>query len=448
MTESIKFSRRELLGSASASASAVALALAAAPAFAETPKKHGAAFPQGFLWGAASAGHQIEGNNVNSDIWLLEQVKPTFFRQPSGDACNSFERWSQDLDLVRALGLNAYRFSLEWARIEPAEGQFSIAMLDHYKAIIDGCHARGLTPMVTYNHMSAPRWFAALGGWEVAAAADRFTRYCECATKHLGDRIDYAITLNEPNLLRLLRWFGQSQEFSRAQDAMLAAAAKACGSAHFSTLSIGDPDRMLAASIAGHERAYAAIKAIRPQMQLGVSLAVVDDQAVGPNSRRDEKRRDAYETWLAAATRAADFIGVQNYERQRLDAKGPLPHPPGSVVTDAGAEYYPASLANSVRYVHETTRKPIIVTENGIATADDALRQRYIPEALSGLRQAIDEGVPVLGYMHWSLLDSYEWVFGYAPRYGLVAVDPKTFARTPKPSAGLYGALARRRGQP
>jgi len=173
---------------------------------ARTPK----GIPKGFLWGVATAGHQVEGNNVNSDVWLLEHVTPTIYKEPSGDACDSLNRWSEDLDIVRDIGVNTYRFSLEWARIEPVEGQFSIAMLDHYKRIVAGCHERGLTPFVTFNHFTAPRWFAAQGGWQRPEAADQFARFCERATKHLGDQLSFATTLNEPNLMRLLRWLALS----------------------------------------------------------------------------------------------------------------------------------------------------------------------------------------------------------------------------------------------
>jgi beta-glucosidase len=140
--------------------------LATNPGVAAVLRKNDAqSFPQGFLWGAATAGHQVEGNNTNSDVWLEEHVQPTVYAEPSADSANSFELWNTDLDLVKGLGLNTYRFSLEWARIEPEPDLFSIAMLDHYKAMIAGCHARGLTPVVTFNHFTTPRWFASRGGW-------------------------------------------------------------------------------------------------------------------------------------------------------------------------------------------------------------------------------------------------------------------------------------------
>jgi beta-glucosidase len=403
----------------------------------------GFSFPQGFLWGAASAGHQVEGNNVNADIWLLEHAKPTVFVESSGDACDSFNRWGQDMDLVKALGLNTYRFSLEWARIEPAEGEISRVMLEHYKRMISGCRERGLTPMVTFNHFTVPRWFAAKGGWEAAMSADSFTRYCETAAKALAADMAYATTLNEPNLTRILKWLVLPfpPSMMETQSEMLKSAAKACGTDKFSSAIAGDADAMLGNMIAGHKAGYAAIKAVRPDLPVGVSLSITDDQSVGKNSRRDAKRSDVYGAWMEAA-KTGDFIGVQNYGRQRIDSKGPMPAPVGAELTQMGEEFFPESLEGAVRYAHEATGLPVIVTENGIATTDDARRVAYIPRAVASLGNAMKNGVPVLGYVHWCLLDNFEWLFGYRPRYGLVAVNRETQERTPKPSAQMLGGIA------
>jgi beta-glucosidase len=403
-------------------------------------------FPPNFLWGAATAGHQVEGNNTNADIWVLEHVTPTIYAEPSGDACDSLNRWSEDLDIVRDLGLNTYRFSLEWARIEPEQSNFSVAMLDHYKRMIEGCRARGLTPLVTFNHFSTPRWFAALGGWDTPRAADHFARYCERAAQHLADGIGYVVTLNEPNLMRLLGWLALPfpPGMWDTEKAMLAAAARASGSAQFSVANGGPlTQTKLENMVAGHKAGYAAIKTVRPDLPVGVSLAMTDDQAVGEDSRRDEKRRDVYGDWLEAA-KTGDFIGVQNYERQRLDKNGPLPAPPDAELNDMGSEVYPASLEGAIRYAHEVTSLPIIVTENGIGTRNDELRASYIPRVLAGVARALADGIPVLGYCHWTLLDNFEWIFGYGPRMGLVEVDRTTFKRTVKPSAHVLGAIAQR----
>ena len=403
-------------------------------------------FPEGFLWGAATAGHQVEGNNVASDAWLLEHVRPSTFKEPSGDACNSFALWQEDLDLVRALGLNTYRFSLEWARIEPERGLISLAMLEHYKRIIAGCRERGLIPMVTFNHYTCPRWFAARGGWTEPQAADLFVAYCETAARHLAAEIGYATTLNEPNAPQQLKWYDMPASFYDAQDRMLEAARQACGSAHFTAANAAnnaDLEAMLPVMTAAHKRAYEAIKSVRPDLPVGVSLAIGDDQAVGTNTRRDQMRSDAYGAWLEAV-KAGDFLGVQNYLRTQSDAHGLLPVPKGAKTNSMGDEIYPTSLGNAVRYAHEATRLPIIVTENGLAADDDNLRAAYIPEALRGLHAALREGVPVKGYVHWSLLDNYEWTSGYSQKFGLYAVDRATFQRMRKPSAAVLEAIARR----
>lgn len=434
--------RRTMLGAT--------MALVATPALAKSViRKTTQKFPAGFLWGAATAGHQVEGNNVNGDTWLLENVKPTIYAERSGDADNSFELWPQDLDLVKSIGLNTYRFSIEWARIEPEPGMFSIAMLDHYKAIIDGCLEGGLTPFVTFNHFVTPRWFAAKGAWTNPGSADLFGRFCDRSARHLAGGIAYASTLNEPNVSTVVRNSLSAQTFAALKpilDKMNAAAAQAVGSSRFTagnTINVEDPAALTANMIAGHKAGKAAIKAVRSDLPVGVTLAIHDDQAVGKNSIRDAIRAQTYGAWLEAA-RSDDFLGVQNYERSLWDSKGHVSPPPGGVRNSAGGEVYADSLANAVRYAHGVAKVPIIVTEHGVNTDDDAIRARLIPTALAELKRVMDDGVPVKGYIHWSLLDNFEWIFGYKYKYGLVAVDRTTFKRTPKPSAEVYGAIARR----
>ena len=204
-----------------------------------------------------------------------------------------------------------------------------------------------------------------------------------------------------------------------------------------------DLDAMLPNMIAGHEAGRAAIKGVRADLPVGVSLALLDDQAAGPNSLRDAKRAEIYGAWLEAA-KGDDFLGVQNYERVMWGDKGKLPAPAGARVNWGGSEVHAPSLAGAVRYAHRVTGLPIMVTEHGVGTDDDSLRAEFIPAALAELKKAMDEGVPVTGYIHWSLLDNFEWIFGYKPRFGLVSVDRTTFRRTPKPSASVLGAIARR----
>src|SRR5512133_2138818 len=157
-------------------------------------------FPKGFLWGTATAAYQVEGNNINSGFWLAEHVPGSMFSEPSGDACDHYHRYTDDIALLADLGFNMYRFSVEWARIEPEEGEFSQAELEHYRRMLIACHEHGLLPMVTFHHFTSPRWLISAGGWENPATADRFARYCERTARCLGDLIGAACTINEGNM--------------------------------------------------------------------------------------------------------------------------------------------------------------------------------------------------------------------------------------------------------
>lgn len=392
-------------------------------------------FPTNFLWGVATAGHQNEGNNDRSDIWFLETVTPSLFREPSGIACNGYELWPGDLDIVAGLGLNAYRFSVEWARIEPERGVIDQAALDHYEQLVDGCLARGLQPVVTFNHFSAPHWFAAEGSWLAADAPQLFADQCDRVMARVGDRIAAGVTLNEPNLEQLL----QSKLPPAVEEiklAMLAAAAGAAGSASYHAANVIPGADQLAfrdAFAEVHRAGKAAIKARRADLPVGVSIAIADEVALpGGEAHRDAKRERVYDFWLDIA-RGDDFIGVQNYERCYHG-------PEGEVVVDGprngmGTVIEPGSLAGAVAYAHERSGVPVMVTEHGIQIDDDAARAAFIPASLDLLAEQIAEGIPVLGYFHWTLMDNYEWIFGYGPKLGLVAVDRQTLERSPKPSA-------------
>lgn len=442
--------RRTLLARGATLASTLgASTLGAAPIFAATApagktRPFNPAFPKGFLWGAATAGHQVEGNNTASDLWFLENITPTVFAQPSLDAANSFEMWESDLDLAKSIGLNAYRFSLEWARIEPVKGRFSQAMIDHYGRIIDGCHARGLTPIVTYSHFTAPLWFSAQGGWTNPESAAPFARYCDRVTRALGDRIAYAITFNEPNILSIIRPMLPAPLWEMQKET-LAAAARQLGVRRFVAANVAGFDdiaELQAGLAAAHRAGKAAIKAAAPRLPVGLSLSVIDDQAVGGNSMRDRMRAEFYGPWIELA-KTDDFIGVQNYERALWGEKGRLPAPEGAIRNWSGTEVHAPSLAGAVRYIHGAVGVPVLVSEHGVGTGDDTIRARFIPDALHDLKQAIDDGVPVLGYCHWSLVDNFEWIFGYKPTFGLATFDPVTFRRKAKPSAAVLGAIAR-----
>jgi beta-glucosidase len=403
-------------------------------------------FPDGFLWGAATAGHQVEGNNSTSDTWFLEHVTPTVFREPSGRACNSFTLWRDDLELAAGLGFSAYRFSVEWARVEPVEGEFSNDALAHYEAIVDRCVELGLAPVVTFNHFTSPHWFACRGGWFEPGAADLFARYCDRVMARFGDRIAFAVTLNEPNLPQLLQSLPMPQFIMDLERATLDAASQAAEVERYraSNVVLADEGTALRdALVAGHRAGKAAIKARRPELPVGLSIALIDERVIGDDaSVRDRVRDDLYGVWLALASED-DFVGVQNYEARSYDANGRVAAPADQSRNQMGSPVDATSLAGAVRYAHDVAKVPVFVTEHGVAMADDSLRAAFIPTALAGLQDAIADGVPVIGYTHWSLLDNFEWIFGYEPRFGLHSVDPNTFERTAKPSASVYAAIVR-----
>lgn len=437
--------RRTLLGLGGGLVGAAMLPSMAGAAVALKP----GGFPKGFLWGAAVAGHQVEGDNVNSDAWLLENVKPSIFIEPSGAACDHYRLFEQDIALMSSLGLNTFRFSIEWARIEPEEGMFSVAAIEHYRDVLKACHKHKLAPMVTFNHFITPRWFAGRGGWEVAGADLLFARYCDKVARELGPMMACATTFNEPNLAKML--FGipgplQGMTGIPPERAMLAKAGQMAGTGKFSSWIFGDFDQIEAGMMAAHKRGYAAIKAACPTLPVGLSLALIDEQAVGNPAMRDKKRALAYAPWFRAVSADGDFIGVQTYSRGLVGPEGELPPPAGAELTDTGNEFYPEALEATIRYAREHVKLPIYVTENGIATTNDARRIEYINRAVQCVANCIKDGIDVRGYIHWSLLDNFEWIFGFKPKFGLVAVDRATMLRTPKPSALRLGQIARANG--
>lgn len=436
--------RRQLLGMGSALAGAMLLPGAAAVA---AGARSGGSFPKGFLWGAAIAGHQAEGDNVNSDAWFLENTKPTEFKEPSGSAVDHYRLFDQDIAMLASLGLNTFRFSIEWARVEPVEGMFSLAALEHYRDVLQACRKRGVKAMVSFNHFVTPRWFAARGGWEAEGAPQLFARYCDRVARHLGHLMDAATTFNEPNLPRLL--FGipgplAGMAGNPRMREMLANAGKAAGTGKFSAWIFGDFAKIEAGLLQGHALGYQAIKAVRPQLPVSLTIALADDQAVdGGEAMVARKRAIAYEPWFKAVSSDGDFIGVQTYTRELIGPDGVRPPPKDAVVTSAHMELYPQALEATIRYTAQQVKLPIYVTENGISTTDDTQRVDYIRTAVEGVANCLKDGIDVRGYIHWSLLDNFEWIFGFGPQFGLISVDRSTMKRTIKPSAYVLGKIAK-----
>ena len=390
-------------------------------------------FPPGFRLGASTAAHQIEGGNVNSNWWRLEHLPRTHAKEPSGDAADSFHRWPEDLDLVAEVGFNTYRFSIEWARIEPAPGEWSPAALAHYRAMVDGCLARGIEPVVTLHHFTEPRWFTELGGWEGPEAVDRFVAYATRASEVL-DGVRYVATINEPNILTVQARFFRPRDAGPDPDQ-----ARDVPTAPL-------PAPRLAAEegvIAAHRAARDALKALRPDLQVGWTVANQAISALPGGEEAAAAFAELVEDRYLRVSAEDDWVGVQSYTRNRFGPDGFVRDDPEDTRTLTGWEYWPAAVGEAVRHTAEVVGDvPILVTENGIATADDERRIAYADGALTALREAMADGVDVRGYLHWSLLDNYEWG-SYEPTFGLVAVDRTTFERTVKPSARWLGAIAR-----
>jgi beta-glucosidase len=386
-------------------------------------------FPDGFLWGAATASHQVEGGNVNNHYWPWEHAPHSPFAEKSGDACDSYHRWRDDLDLVAGAGLNAYRFSLEWSRIEPEEGEVSRAALDHYRRMIDGCLDRGLAPLVTLVHFTTPRWFHDDGAWLSPKAADRFGHFAEIVAPILDD-VHAVVTINEPNLAAAMPVLG----------AMAARGEEVTG--------LPKPDQQLTdAFLAAHRR---GLEVLRGAGSPPVGLSLVGQEWIAEDGAVEEMaaHRAAFEEQFLEVAAEGDFVGMQVYSCARIGPNGPVAPAP-DLVTDAHMEYRPEALGRSVARVHEVLPDtPVYITENGLATTDDAQRVSYTEGALRGLAEAIADGADVRGYTHWTLLDNFEWFAGYGPKFGLVEVDRETFVRTPKPSLAWLGEVAHRNGLP
>lgn len=414
-----------------------------------------------FLFGTATAAHQVEGNNINSDCWVMENLKPSTFAEPSGDAVDHYNRYEEDLDLMANNGFNAFRFTIEWARLEPEQGKWDEKEFEHYRKVLEACHKRGITPVVTIHHFSSPKWLISLGGWEEPKTADLFAAYCEKVVTELGDLFDYVCTINEANMgLQLGKLIERMMKNMAAQkaaqsadnqvqvginenagtnDYMAAAieSAKAFGCEPGKVNSFLSPRTEAGDNIItdAHKKARAAMKKVKPELKIGITLSLHDNQWLDEEGRKlsDADWEEEFRHYLPAIE-GDDFLGVQCYTRKIFDKNGIVALDPDAPRTQNNYEDYPPAIGNVVRTVAKDFKGDILITENGIGIADDERRINYINGALDGVKACIDDGIPVIGYMHWSLLDNFEWQVGYSSTFGLIAVDRTTQTRYPKPS--------------
>jgi beta-glucosidase len=383
-------------------------------------------FPEGFLWGATTGSHQTEGNNIASDWWALENAPSSPIAERSGDAVDSYHRWREDMDLLAGAGLTDYRFGIEWSRIEPADGRISRASVQHYRRMVEYAIGLGIMPMPTLFHFTVPLWFQASGGWGRPDAVERFLRYVDALAPVLDAGVERVETVNEPNVFAAL-------------PVLTAAGGDLSGG-------LPVPDAGLSARMLQlHDAVRDRLKRDHPRILTGWGVSVQDYQPLpGAENLVRPYAGPRDEVFLEAA-RGDDWVGVQAYTRGLIAAVNGQPvarTATGVPLTQTGWEYYPAALGGAVRRTAGIVGDvPIIVTENGVATADDEARIAYTTQALRSLGEAMGSGVDVRGYLHWSLLDNYEWGH-WEPTFGLVAVDRTTFERHPKPSLAWLGSCA------
>jgi len=398
-------------------------------------------FPAGFLLGAATSSHQVEGGNRWNDWWEGEQDG----RLPhkSGDACRHYELYEEDFDLAHRWGHNAHRFSIEWSRCEPEAGTWNQREIEHYQAVVAALGRRGIEPIVTLHHFTNPEWFARRGGWLRGDSVKLFSRYVEKVSQSLGDSVRYWITTNEPTVF-LKRAFlnGRWPPF---QNSWIKA-----------TL-------VLRNLVRAHRSAYRVLHRHWPECRVGLSHS---SPLIQPcNAERSGDRAAAWLRDLAlnrtllhlasGGRRYLDFIGINYYTRtivrrgtgsaramlfgQECDADH---HTDRGPVSTCGWEVYPAGLLTTLHRL-KTLGLPLLITENGLATDDEELRNSFLIDHLRAVARALADGVPVLGYFYWSLLDNFEWDLGMEPRFGLAAVDAQTQQRHPRPAADIFSEICR-----
>lgn len=414
-------------------------------------------FPADFLWGAATAAHQVEGDNSRSDWWEWEHRAGSRVPEPSGRACEHYSRYPDDVRTLKELGLNTYRYSVEWARIETSDGDFDETQLAHYRAMTEAVRAAGVTPMVTLHHFTLPKWIADRGGWTVPDTSDRFARYCQRVVDCLGDSVEWWCTLNEPGNVAVGGYLGAfgwppGTRDMRSYDAAVAGLRRA------------------------HRLALEVVKSSLPAARVGATHGMQEWTANTAGAAPMREVRRMFEDVFLQDSSDDDFIGVQTYTRVpvglpaalapatwllsnvkpirdrvmpmvlRQNAKATMKAQPdaGMRRTQMGYEFRPEAIGATLRRAASLhPGKDLIVTEHGIATQIDDERVEFIERGLRSVAEVMAEGLPVRGYLHWSLLDNFEWAYGYGPTFGLIEVDRTTMARRVRPSAHRLGAIAR-----
>jgi beta-glucosidase len=408
----------------------------------KTEAPAGFRFPEGFLWGASCASHQVEGNNYSNDWWEYEQAGRVPHRSEA--ACDHFRSYANDFDLARSLGHNAHRLSLEWSRIEPAEGRFDAEAIAHYKRVIAALRQRDIEPIVTLHHFTNPAWFAQRGGWERPDSVDLFRRYVAHVAPHFAESVKYWLTINEPTVFVKRGYVAGSWPPCRkgAWLAGLRALRNLCR-AHTAAYEVLHRERQGCLVGFAHSAPYVA--PCRPG-HLTDRLAA--------RFRNFVLNDCCFLLFGRAPTKVLDFIGLNYYARElvrwrpsgmallfgaecRANHHGRPRH-----FSSLGWEVYPTGLQRVLtRFARFGV--PLLITENGIATANEDERTAYLASHVRSVAAAIAGGIDVRGYLYWTLFDNFEWAEGFNAKFGLASSERATTHREPRPAARLYAIICR-----
>jgi len=410
-------------------------------------KKPTLRFPKKFLWGASTSAHQVEGGTHNQwSVWELENAKSLAAQSEyhfgeldgwqdsqkeakdpqsyvSGKSTDHYHRYEEDFDLLKKMNMNAFRFSVEWSRVEPEEGAWNIEAVEHYKSYVAELERRGIEPVVTLFHFTLPLWFSARGGFEKRSNVQYFVRFAEKILRELGSGIRLVITINEPEVYAY-------ESYMMGYWPPNVTSRRMCR-------------RVLNNLAYAHNQAAAAIHAINRRYKVSIAknspYVYAGDDALLSRKYADFHQfiRDDY--FLRKVVKQCDFIGMNYYFSDRV--YGYRVHNPDERVSDLGWDMAPANIQQALERVHEKYGLPILITENGLADHADESRQWWITQTLLGMQKAMDSGVQLEGYLHWSLLDNFEWDKGTWPRFGLAEVDYLTGHRKLRPSALWFGKV-------
>ncbi len=425
-----------------------------------SPESSSLAFPSSFLWGTATASHQVEGGNLNNDWWAWEQQAGHIRDGSRSDlACDHYHLYRQDFELLASLGQNAHRFSLEWSRIEPTPGHFDRAAIAHYRDVLECLRRLKVEPVVTLHHFSNPVWLASAGGWEIPEVVDRFAAYVREAVDAFGDLVKYWVTINEPVIYGTMGYLAGTWPPGKRNPSLLIAVLRNMLLGHARAARIiheHSPRSDVKVGVAHHVRVFDPYRRVLPPdhfvARLGESLF---NQAVLRSMLEGRFRFPFGWGDIPDGRDSLDFIGVNYYSREMatFDFRRPrsffgsyFAHPEHPK-TAAGWEIYPEGVYRVLKDVARY-KKPILITENGVADEQDELRPSFLVSHLEQVHRAIAEGAPVEGYLHWSSLDNFEWAEGRHLRFGLIHVDYDTLERTVKPSGELYAKICAAGGLP